>query len=183
MLVLTHKPQGAIKAKHKVLSLQKERTISSRNLLFKFPFWNMQKITFLISDSQRLHQHWLLSCIEPNWTAFLKSSLDCCFSGLGLMNRSQRPLCECLTCIYTLHICTHRHICHMHVRCPWRPEEDVTSSENGVTDGCELQCKWWEPNPGPLKKQSPLLPLSHPSRSDALVDFISMDRVSQSGVN
>lgn len=68
--MLTHKPQGAIKVKHKVLSLQKERIIISRNLLFKFPFWNMQKITFLISDSQKLYQHWLLSCIEPYRTVY-----------------------------------------------------------------------------------------------------------------
>ena len=76
--------------------------------------------------------------------------------------------------------CVYMH--HMHAWCQLRPEEEVISPVNGVTNSCELQCRCWESNPGPLKKESLLLSLSQPSRSGALVDFISTNRISQCGV-
>lgn len=42
---------------------------------------------------------------------------------------------------------------HVHAQCLQQPEEDVKSSESGVTDGRELQSGCWESNPSLLKQQ------------------------------
>ena len=55
-----------------------------------------------------------------------------------------------------MHVCAHT--CRSH----WKPEEGIGSSENGVTDSCELPCGCWESNPGPLEEQ-PVLFTVEPS--------------------
>jgi hypothetical protein len=46
---------------------------------------------------------------------------------------------------------------HLHVWCPWRPEEGIGSLRTGVMDGCESLCGFQESNPGPLQEQHVLL--------------------------
>jgi hypothetical protein len=46
----------------------------------------------------------------------------------------------------------------LYVQCPWKPEEGITSSGTGVTDGCEMLCGYWEPNLGLLGNRVPLTP-------------------------
>lgn len=43
-----------------------------------------------------------------------------------------------------------------HAWCLRRPEEGVGSLRTSDTDGCELPCECWEPNPSPMQEQ-PLL--------------------------
>lgn len=45
---------------------------------------------------------------------------------------------------------------------PWRPEEDISSPEAGVTCVCERPCGWWAPNPVFLQEQSTFL-ITEPS--------------------
>lgn len=43
---------------------------------------------------------------------------------------------------------------HMCTWCPWRSEDGIGRfPETGVRDGCELQCGFWESNPGLLQEQ------------------------------
>lgn len=46
--------------------------------------------------------------------------------------------------------CVCLHVCAV-------PVEDARFLGTGVMDGCELQCQWWELNPGPLHKQQMFL--------------------------
>ena len=50
----------------------------------------------------------------------------------------------------------HIHLCTMCVQCPQRPEEDIGFPGTGITDVCELLCRWWELNLGPGQKQPEL---------------------------
>lgn len=49
--------------------------------------------------------------------------------------------CSCCACISVYHVCAQYLL---------RSEEDVASPGGGVTDGCESQCGFWEPNLAPL---------------------------------
>lgn len=53
-------------------------------------------------------------------------------------------------------------VCHLHTRCPWRPEKSIKSQEMELTDGCELSRGCWDSNLGPLEKQ-PALFIAEPS--------------------
>ena len=46
---------------------------------------------------------------------------------------------------------------HMQAWSTERPEESVRFPGMGVTDSCELPCRCWELNPGPLEEQPMLL--------------------------
>jgi hypothetical protein len=59
--------------------------------------------------------------------------------------------------------------CTMCVLCPWNPEESV-GSPGTVTDGCELPCKGWESNLGPLEKE-PVFSTSKSSLKSSFVLF------------
>ena len=43
---------------------------------------------------------------------------------------------------------------HVHVWCPWMPEEGVSPFGAGVTDGCESPSVFWEFSLDPLKEQA-----------------------------
>jgi hypothetical protein len=51
---------------------------------------------------------------------------------------------KCFLCMYVYTIC---------VQCPQKPEEGISSSKAGITEGCEPPCECWELSPGPLKGQ------------------------------
>ena len=52
----------------------------------------------------------------------------------------------------------------LHASCvSMMPSEGVESSETGVTGGCELPCKCWELNLGPLLEQPVLLTILVPT--------------------
>jgi len=52
-------------------------------------------------------------------------------------------VCFACICVPVPHMCL----------VPWRPEEGVTHSGTGVTDGSELSRGCWEWNLGPLEEQ------------------------------
>ena len=54
---------------------------------------------------------------------------------------------------------------HLHVWCPWRPEEDVRSFGIRVTGDCQSPGGCSESNPDALEEQPVLLKLSHLSKS------------------
>lgn len=61
-------------------------------------------------------------------------------------------------------VCTHTHTSKSKMRagvlsahvcaCVWRPVEGVISRRPGVTEGCQLQYRYWEWSPGPLVELS-----------------------------
>lgn len=48
-------------------------------------------------------------------------------------------------------------VCHAYVWCLWSPEGDVIFPGTGGMNGCELPCRCWELNQGPLEEQKVLL--------------------------
>lgn len=48
-------------------------------------------------------------------------------------------------------------VCHACPCYPWRPEKHIRFPGLGLTPGCELHCRCWEPNPDPLQEQSVFL--------------------------
>lgn len=56
-----------------------------------------------------------------------------------------------------LSVCLYMH--YMRSWCSQRLEEDAGSTRVGVTDACELSCRWWEVNPRPLQEQQVLFPV------------------------
>lgn len=52
--------------------------------------------------------------------------------------------------VFCLHMCMHT-TCVQYLR---NPEEGIGSPSTGITDGCELPCKFWEPNLGSLSHSS-----------------------------
>jgi hypothetical protein len=61
-------------------------------------------------------------------------------------------------CMYVYGSFVSMNIYIQHVQHPWRPEKSTGAPRTGVTDGYQLPSGCWEPNPGPLQKQS--LPLT-----------------------
>jgi hypothetical protein len=46
--------------------------------------------------------------------------------------------------VYVYHVCA---------SCQWRTEMGVRFPGTRITDRCEAPCRWWDPNPDPLKEQ------------------------------
>lgn len=53
--------------------------------------------------------------------------------------------------------CPHIYVNHVHIWCPWRPQEGIRHSETGVMDSGELPCGYWELDL--WTRETPLQPL------------------------
>lgn len=56
-----------------------------------------------------------------------------------------------------IYFCACLSLCATHVQCQESLEDSVRSPGTRVTNGCEMPCRCWEPNPGSLQDQQVLL--------------------------